>query len=147
MKCTVDASVLVAAFSSADEHHAEAREFIEECVKRGVRLNAPLLAVTESAAAVARHYRDTAKGEVVRLRVLAIPRLRLTAITAEVCDRAARVACRYFLRAADAFYTELAQRTATGLVTLDDEMLDRATAAVRTLGPSAWLSRHIKDKD
>ena len=123
MKCTVDASVLVAAFSASDEHHAEARKFVEECVRRGVRLHAPLLVVTESAAAVARHFRDTAKGEVVRLRVLAIPKLRLSAMTAEVCHRAARVACRHFLRAADAFYSELAQRTATVLVTLEDSQV------------------------
>jgi predicted nucleic acid-binding protein len=143
MKCTVDASVFVAAFSAADKHHGEAREFVETCVKRAVRLHAPWLVVTESAAAVARHYRDTAKGEVVRLRVLAIPKLRLAAITAEVCDRAARISCRHFLRAADAFYTELAQRTGTELVTLDDEMLERAPAAVRTLRPSVWLAGHI----
>ena len=145
MKCTVDASVLVAAFSASDEHHAEARKFVEECVRRGVRLHAPLLVVTESAAAVARHFRDTAKGEVVRLRVLAIPKLRLSAMTAEVCHRAARVACRHFLRAADAFYSELAQRTATVLVTLDDEMLERAPGAITTLRPSAWLTEYVED--
>jgi predicted nucleic acid-binding protein len=116
-------------------------------VKCGVHLHAPRLVVTESAAAVARHYRDTAKGEMVRLRVLAIPKFRLGAISAEVCDRAARIACRHFLRAADAFYTELAQRIGTELVTLDDEMLERAPAAVRTLRPSDWLRQHIGKTD
>jgi predicted nucleic acid-binding protein len=70
------------------------------------------------------------------LRVLALPGLKLVALSEGLAQQAARRASRHFLKGADAIYVALAASSKAPLVTLDDEMLERGAEAVKTLTPA-----------
>ena len=99
----------------------------------------PVVVLPETAAAIARLTRDSGKGEVAVLRVLALPGLRLVPLSEALAKQSARLASRHFLKGADSIYVALAAQSKVPLVTLDDEMLDRGAAAVRAMTPTDWL--------
>lgn len=140
MKLVVDASVFVAAADKADTAHAKAKEFLAHAASSlGWRVLCPALVLPETAAAIARLTRDSGKGDVAALRVLALPGLRLVALSEGLARQAARRASRYFLKGADAIYVALAATAKAPLITLDEEMLERGAAAAKTMTPADWL--------
>ena len=140
MKLVVDASVFVAAADRSDAAHTEAKDFLERISTSKSRVLCPVIVLPETAAAIARLTRDSGKGDVAVLRVLAMPGLRLVAMSEGFARRAARRASRHFLKGADAIYVALAANSKAALITLDEEMLERGGEAVRTMSPADWLS-------
>ena len=138
MKLVVDASVFVAAADKADAAHGQAKGFLAHIARLRCRVLCPALVLPETAAAIARLTRDSGQGDVAVLRVLALPGLKLVALSEGLAKQAARRASRHFLKGADAIYVALAASSKALLVSLDEEMLERGARAVKTMTPADW---------
>lgn len=137
---TVDASVWVAAFLSADVNHHSSRAALAALLARRVILPCPALVLTEVAAAVARNT-DRQDLAVRAMEVVRdFPGLVMYVLDAPLSEEAARLAAAQRLRGADATYVAVAARAGAVLLTWDQEMHDRGAAAAQTLTPDIWLA-------
>jgi predicted nucleic acid-binding protein len=141
MSVTVDASVFVTAVRVTEAQHAVSRSFLERLNAGQVPIYCPVLAVPESAAAVARRTGDAGLAEEVVAIIETLPRLCFVDLDLAAAKQAASIAIAHRLRGADAVYAAVAQAFGTELVTWDTEMLDRARAVVPTMTPADWLAR------
>ncbi len=131
----VDASVWVSALVPQDVHHARSRAWLEERLREGVLLVAPIILLAEVAGAIARRTGDPALGERATEMLLSLPNLRLAPIENRVGDEAARLAAQLRLRGADALYVAVASLLEVPLVTWDREQQERCKAVVRASSP------------
>ena len=134
---TVDASVWTAFFEPKDAFHAQTVAFLRECETRRVEMLAPSLAVVETACAMARRQKDSAKGLAVARSLQAIPVLRWVDVDMTLIEEALIRGTRGLLRGADAVYAAAAASTATTLVTWDNELIERAGG----MTPPEWCAR------
>jgi predicted nucleic acid-binding protein len=95
----------------------------------------PALALPEVVGAVARRTGVPALGEQALAALLAVPGLRVVAVDVGLGTEAAQAAARLGLRGADAVYAATARRLAVALVTLDDELAERARGFVPVVRP------------
>ncbi|MGO9515318.1 MAG: PIN domain-containing protein [Steroidobacteraceae bacterium] len=135
----VDASVWVAVFRANDSHHADGIAFLEAALARLEDLHVPNLALAEIAGVFARQTGNTRLAARTVRAVLALPRVQRHELSHPLADRAAALAARCKLRGADAVYAALAEALEAPLITLDQEILERAKRIVRTLTPGEWL--------
>lgn len=141
MRVTLDASVFVSAYLASDAHHTDSIGLLGRLIEDTIDLNAPVLVLAEVAAALARNTRDPQRGLVAREMIERTPRLQLYALSLPLGKRAAELASTRFLRGADSVYVALADATGSVLITLDNEMCQRATDAPVTVTPADWFSR------
>jgi len=138
MKLVIDASVWVSAFVASDVHHAQADQLLETCLALRAKVIVPEIVLLEVAAGVARFLRHDGTGQVAAKKVERFPGIKMLRCKAFL-NKSITVATRHFLRAADALYVTVARVSKTTLVTLDDEMLQRASAAATVSTPARWL--------
>lgn len=131
----VDASVWVSRFVSADIHHAQSRQWLEEHLANGRRVLAPTLLLVEVAGAIGRRIQDPTIARRVVDSLRALPGLTWVGLPGDVRDHAANLAVDLRLRGADAVYVAIADRLGVPLVTWDAEQLARASARIATLMP------------
>lgn len=136
----VDASVWIAVFREDDVHHDVSVRFLEAAINAGQDLHVPNLALAEIAGVFARQTGSGERASETLSAVLAMPRLRRHEFTAPAADRAAVIAASCKLRGADAVYVSLAEALGRPLVSLDGEILARASRIVPALTPAEWLS-------
>lgn len=141
MSVTIDASVLVAAMRAAEAENAVSRSFLERLDAREVPIYCPVLAVPETAAAVARRTRDAGLAQEVMGIIETLPRLCFVGLDLSAAKQAAGIAIAHRLRGADSVYVAVAQASEAELITWDTEMLERAAAVVPTMTPADWLAR------
>ncbi len=134
---TVDANVWVAAFDPGDAFHVASVAFLQAAIARGQRLAGPAFLPVEAGCAVARRAADVDLGRRASEALLANPVLALEPMTAELLHDAVRIGTAARLRAADALYAAVAERTATPLITWDKELVQRAGA----LTPATWMTQ------
>ena len=132
----VDASVWVSRLVPQDVHHSVSRMWLERHAAAGDPLIAPVLALPEIAAAIARRTGDSSLAHQAMQVILRIPVLRLVDVDARLARSAARLAADHSLRGADAMYAALALQLDLPLVTLDREQRDRAGAVLTALEPA-----------
>ncbi len=137
---TIDASVWTALFEPKDAFHIATVTFLRECERRHVELFTPSLAMVETACAMARRLKDSAKGLAVARSLQAIPVLRWVDVEMTLIDEALTRGTRCLLRGADAIYAATGTSTGTTLVTWDKELIERAGGVT----PSDWCSRKFK---
>ena len=138
---TIDASVLVAATLEDEAASPESRELLRVAGRAGVAIHEPAIAVVEVAAGVARR---TGRRDIVASSVrllLALPGARFHQLDVPVAVHAAGHAADLGLRAGDALYAALAHEVGCTLVTLDRELLERASGIVDVCTPGEWLAR------
>lgn len=95
----------------------------------------PILLLAEVSGAVTRRFSDHSLGIEAVDQLRAIRAVRLIPIDAELGDLAADLAASLKLRGADATYAAVAHLYNIPLVTWDQELLVRASAAIRTYTP------------
>jgi predicted nucleic acid-binding protein len=135
----IDASVLVAIFRSTDVHYAIGLEFLEAAVATQRDLHIPNLALPEVAGVFVRHTGDAQLANRTIRAVLALPRMQRHECADALADRAAALASRCRLRGADAVYVSLAELLDVPLISLDQEILERAKRVVTAQTPQRWL--------
>jgi predicted nucleic acid-binding protein len=135
----VDASVWVAMFRDNDVHHGASVSFLDVAIAKQQDLHIPNLALAEIAGVFTRQTGKARLATRTVRAVLALPRMQRHGLNDALSDRAAALAARCKLRGADSVYVALAEALDEPLITLDQEILDRATGIVRTATPAAWV--------
>jgi predicted nucleic acid-binding protein len=117
-------------------NHAVTHAWLTEMLLTAVPLIAPNLLLAEVGGAIARRCNDTALGQKVIDRLLAIPTLRLVNADHRLGLEAGRLAAIYRLRGADAFYVAVADQLQRPLVSWDREHLTRVTDLITVYTPA-----------
>lgn len=137
----VDASVLVAAAFSDEVAHPIATAFLHAVAAAGVVVHEPSMAVVEVTAGIVRRSGDVELGKEAVDLLLGLPGVVIHDLGLTDALTAAGVASQLRLRAADAVYAALADAVAGTLVTLDTELLGRASGLIDACTPETWLTR------
>lgn len=131
MNPVLDASVFIATISPAERHHELARRLFERHPDTEPYL-VPELFRVEVIAALSRRGEPAAFVDAVDAIVQG-PRFHVIVLEAALLQRAVDVAREARLRAYDAVYVALALTRDAPILTLDRDVVDRATAAFRGL--------------
>ena len=122
-----------------DANHASSARWMERYTAAGGLLVAPAILLVEVAAAISRQTRDPGLGRQATGLISNLDRMRLVPIDQSLIIEGAGAAADLFLRAADALYVAVAARMDIPLVSWDSQQLQRASIAVATLVPDAFL--------
>jgi predicted nucleic acid-binding protein len=137
-----DASFWVAAFLPQDAHHEQSARLLRRMVTDAFPVFAPTLALVEIAGAVTRRTGTARLAEDTVRYLKGEAWLTLSPLSLPLSESAARIAIACSLRGGDAVYAALARQENAPLVTLDDEMLQRAGKAVVVMTPEEWLRQN-----
>ncbi len=137
---TIDASVWVAADAADEAARDVARALLRAVLEDRLAIHQPALSIVEVSAAVARRTHHAGLAQEAGRRVLEMPSLVVHPLDLDAASEAAALAGHIRLRAADAVYAATALRHATQLVTLDNELRERAALVVVALTPAEWLA-------
>jgi predicted nucleic acid-binding protein len=141
---TLDASVWLAAMSPAEREHEQCAELVA-CIKRdSIALHQPGLFVIEVCATIARRTRNRTLALAAGDAAIALPRLTLHPLDLMLTVSAADAAATCALRGADAVYVATARHAGTTLLTLDAEVLNRASSLVTVMTPAAWIKERAQ---
>lgn len=136
----IDASVWVSAADATDGLSEVSRTFLSGVVAREVPIALPEFAQIEIACALARRLRDAEQGRALTERMLASPLITTYSLSRARLREAIHFGTSSFLRSGDALYAALAARLDGGLVTWDEELVQRVGA----LTPRGWIKRHVQ---
>lgn len=130
-----DASVLVAWFYPADQHHSRSRTWLRRYLLAGGHIYAPVLLQSEVAGALTRRTGNRGIGERAIRWIRQIPELELVPIDTALGERAAVLAVDLQLRGADAVYVAVADLLQVELVTWDQEQITRSNPRISARQP------------
>ena len=122
---TIDASVIVNAFSPSEEGSEQSLLFITKLRNEGTPIIQPTLFLPEVIASVARKKNDAELALKLAKELRNFSSLILVPLDENLADFASEVAANNRLRGSDAMYAAVALRFGTELITLDKEQLDR----------------------
>lgn len=131
----VDASVLVAMFKDGDAHHESSRKWFANKASAGEKLIAPVIALAELAAAIARTTGDE-KLATELLELLKISGIEFIDVSRHISEKAAHIAIAHRLRGCDSIYVALAAEFKMILVSLDNEHLQRTKSIITAHTPA-----------
>ena len=137
---TIDANVFVAARVKTRSTHTDSDQFLSRLALNAIRIYCPALVLPEAAAAVVRVTGRVSLTNAALRQIINFPSLTLVDLTADRARSAADVAIACRLRGADAICVAVAQEYGTTLITWDQELLTRGTAAVTIMTPADWLA-------
>jgi predicted nucleic acid-binding protein len=137
-----DASFWVSALLARDVHHGEAIALLRRMAAEEIPAIAPAFAIVEVAGALARRTQDPVAAEKTVRHIQKQPWLTLVPMTVAFAEIAAKMAISCELRGADAIYVTLARQEGLPLITRDNEILRRGTAAALVMTPTEWLRQH-----
>ena len=132
---TVDASVVVNAFSPTEKGSEQSWRFLAELREKALPLIVPTLLLVEVVATLARKQNNTELAMDWLYEFTRFPHVTWINLDENLAALAAEIAARHRLRGIDAVYVAVARRFATPLVTLDAEQLERAQAVVTVRKP------------
>ena len=131
----VDASVLVAMLKDGDAHNEVSRDWFLKKANGNAKLIAPVIALAEVAAAIARPTGDE-KLATVLLEQLKTSGIEFVDVSRQLAEKAAGIAIAHRLRGCDAVYVALAAEFKMTLVSLDNEHLQRTKSIITAQLPS-----------
>jgi predicted nucleic acid-binding protein len=137
---TIDASVFVNAFNSAEAGHTESRRLLAYLCDQAAPLIAPTLLLPEVAAAIRRGRGDEDLARRFAATLSRLPNLVLKSLDQTLAQQAGDIAAQYSLRGADAVYAAVALQFGSTLVSLDREQRERVSAALPTCTPAEALT-------
>lgn len=132
---TVDASVVVNAFSPSEKGSEHSWRFLSELRQKAVPLIVPTYLLVEVVASLARKQNHTELALDWFYEFQRFPHVTWVNLDENLAALAAEIAAHHRLRGSDAVYAAVAQRFATTLVTLDAEQLERVQAVVAVRMP------------
>jgi len=141
MSFVVDASVHLNALNPAEVGSATSQTLLERLFRQPWPVFSPTLLLVEVAAAVARVFDDTERGEEMARAVWGLPGQVWVPLDRSLAVEAAHLAARHRLRGADAVYAAVAHRYGATLITLDRQQLDRLPPAIAVISPTEALAR------
>lgn len=137
---TIDASVFLNAFNSAEPGYRDSNQLLDELHRRSSPIILPSLVFPEVAATISRVQGDAALARSFAQTLRRWPGLIVVALDDALAQQAVDVAAQHQLRGSDAVYVAVAIRFACVLVTLDCEQRQRAAGAVSALAPADALA-------
>jgi predicted nucleic acid-binding protein len=132
---TIDASVIVSAFSPAEIAHPVSKAFMSQVRDEAAPLIIPTLVLPELASAIARGQGKPELGMAFAEELSRFPNLVLVDLDESLTKLAVEVAAQYRLRGGDAVYAAVALRFGTQLITLDQEQLERLAGVLPVGAP------------
>ena len=131
---TVDACVWVALLDASDSLHGATKTFWRLVAESNTTIYGPRFLLLEVGCAIARRTHNADKGRNVVSVLQTIPTLKLVENDKLLLEKAVEIGTKHYLRAGDALYLAVAMKTATPLVTWDQELIARAGA----ISPVLW---------
>lgn len=135
-RVTLDASVVVGAFNSAEAGSEDSRRLLDDLRRKRTVIIVPTLIRPEIAAAVRRATGEPDKAKAFEKSFARLPGVIFQALDDRVAEEAAQIAATTGLRGADAVYAATARCFAAPLITLDDQQRDRLPAGMTALYPA-----------
>jgi predicted nucleic acid-binding protein len=131
----IDASVYVALIHANESEHAKCWAWFEQARAADESIVAPVILLSEVAAALTRGIGDPALACRVVRQLARSEVIQLIPVTLAVAERAALIAAEHRIRGCDAVYVALAAQLSDTLVTLDRQQLEREAALVTVRAP------------
>lgn len=131
----VDTSAWASRILPQDSNHIAARNWIDNYLLSGGVLIAPLLIVTEVAAAVSRRTGLVPLAHAAANQLYATPNIRLEPLDQQLIGSATSLAANLGIRGADALFVALAAQLGIPLVTFDKEQLTKPVGTIVTIRP------------
>ena len=131
----IDASVWVSNLQSQDSNHAAARAWIDRHLLNGGLFIAPVLLVTETAAALRRATGRPSIAHHAVSQLYNMQEMRLLPIDQTLVDVATDIAADLGIRSVDAYYVAVAKSLGVPLVTFDKDQLARSVGMVTVVQP------------
>lgn len=131
----VDASVTVALINAHEQEHASSWAWFEQAQLAGESIAAPVILLSEVAAALSRGVGDSALAQRVVQQLARSELIALVPVTLVLAEQAAAIAAEHRIRGCDAVYVALAEQLNEPLVTLDRQQLERGAAVVTVRRP------------
>ena len=126
----IDASVYVALLSACEKNHASSWAWFEQAKAEEQSILAPVILLSEVAAALSRGVGDPALAHQVVQQLRHSGVIELVPVTQAMAVRAASIAADYRIRGCDAVYVALADQLDDCLITLDQQQLERSGAII-----------------
>ncbi len=131
----IDCSAWISYLESQDSNHVAARAWIDQHLSSGGLFAAPVLLVTETAAAISRGTRQSTIAQHAVNQLYSMQQMRLVHINQSLVDEATSLAINCNLRGADAYYVALAKTLGLALLTFDQEQLRQPAHFITTIQP------------
>ena len=131
----MDASVAVALVNAQEQEHATCWAWIEQARRADEPVSAPVILLSEVAAALSRGMGDAALARRVVQQWARSDLIELVPVTVLLAERAAAIAAEHRIRGCDAVYVALADLSGEPLVTLDRQQIERGAVAATVRRP------------
>ena len=131
----IDASVTIALVNAHEKEHASSWAWFEQARVADESIFAPVILLSEVAAALSRGVGDSALAHRVVQQLARSELIELVPVTLAMAKQAATIAAEHRIRGCDAVYVALAEQLNEPLVTLDRQQLERGAAVVTVRRP------------
>jgi predicted nucleic acid-binding protein len=131
----IDTSAWISRLLPTDSNHAAARKWIDQHLLSGGLLVAPVLFVTEVAAAISRQTGRPVLARRAVTQLYNLPQMSLVPIDQALVEIATNLAANLGIRGADALFVALAQQLNIPLVTFDTEQIQKPIETIQTIRP------------
>ncbi|MBN1631482.1 MAG: type II toxin-antitoxin system VapC family toxin [Thermoleophilia bacterium] len=138
-RVTLDASVVVSAFSPAEASSKDSRRLLDALRRNQTVIVVPTLVRPEIVAAVRRSTGDQDKAKALEESFAGLPGIIFQDLDDRMGDAAVEIAAATGLRGADSVYAATARHFDAILITLDSEQRTRLPADIIALYPSEAL--------
>lgn len=139
----VDASVWVSAADATDALSEPSRAFLSVLVERVTPIALPDFTELEVACALARRLRNAERGRELAGQIVRSPLVTVHSLDSSLLRRAVEVGTEQLLRAGDAVYAAVSERTEGEVVSWDEELIQRAGA----VSPREWMERNASQEE
>lgn len=131
----IDASVYIALVNAREREHTASWAWFERAREADEPIVAPVILLSEVAAALSRGVGDPMLAHRVVEQLLRSAMVGLRPVTLALAEQAARISVDCRVRGCDAVYVALADQLGDTLVTLDRQQLERGGALVAVRSP------------
>jgi predicted nucleic acid-binding protein len=128
---TVDSSVIVASLLEKEKEHSKAFKVWAEVLTGKTMAIMPYIVLVEVVAAVRRRTADKELALKIKKELLSAGSVNFTIVDPEAALEASDIAIETGMRGMDAIVVQTAKEYGTSLVTLDNEMINKATGIVK----------------
>lgn len=132
---TIDASVLVSAFTPSEPAHQASKAFMFNVREQSIPIIVPILVLPEISAALSRGQGKSQLGKAFVQELRNFPNTTFIDVDSSIATLAVDIAANNRLRGSDAIYAAVSLRFGTELITLDKEQLERLPKVLPVRAP------------